>query len=201
MNRKWFVLLAIMLCLALFTLSASGAIVTTHMTVDDAFELYLSTDDSQLGTFIGSGNTWTTTYTFTLTPSTTNYIHVVGHDVYRVIAGFIGDFSLDDSNYQFVNGSQSLVTNSADWVVSATGFGSGYTSPDAYASNGDGPWGFRNGISADAKWIWTNDGMDLYTARYFSTPVINIPEPITIIIWSLLGGLGIVFAWRRRRVA
>ena len=26
-----------------------------------------------------------------------------------------------------------------------------------------------------------------------------IPEPTTIIIWSLLGGLGLVFAWRRRK--
>ncbi|MCC6123958.1 MAG: PEP-CTERM sorting domain-containing protein [Pirellulales bacterium] len=29
----------------------------------------------------------------------------------------------------------------------------------------------------------------------------NVPEPSTIIIWSLLGGLGFVFAWRRRKAA
>ena len=28
-----------------------------------------------------------------------------------------------------------------------------------------------------------------------------IPEPATIIIWSLLGGLGLVFAWRKRKSA
>ena len=26
-----------------------------------------------------------------------------------------------------------------------------------------------------------------------------VPEPTTIIIWSLLGGLGLVFAWRKRK--
>jgi hypothetical protein len=29
----------------------------------------------------------------------------------------------------------------------------------------------------------------------------NVPEPTTIIIWSLLGGLGMVFAWRKRKSA
>jgi hypothetical protein len=28
-----------------------------------------------------------------------------------------------------------------------------------------------------------------------------VPEPSTIIIWSLLGGLGLVFAWRKRKAA
>ena len=30
---------------------------------------------------------------------------------------------------------------------------------------------------------------------------VTTPEPATIIIWSLLGGLGLVFAWRRRKTA
>jgi hypothetical protein len=33
------------------------------------------------------------------------------------------------------------------------------------------------------------------------TEVTVIPEPTTIIIWSLLGGLGLVFAWRKRKSA
>ena len=28
-----------------------------------------------------------------------------------------------------------------------------------------------------------------------------VPEPATVIIWSLLGGLGLVFAWRKRKSA
>lgn len=32
-------------------------------------------------------------------------------------------------------------------------------------------------------------------------PAACVPEPATVIIWSLLGGLGMVFAWRRRKAA
>jgi len=34
-----------------------------------------------------------------------------------------------------------------------------------------------------------------------SEPKPLVPEPATIIIWSLLGGLGLIFAWRRRKSA
>jgi hypothetical protein len=29
----------------------------------------------------------------------------------------------------------------------------------------------------------------------------GVPEPATIVIWSLLGGIGLVFAWRKRKTA
>ena len=50
------------------------------------------------------------------------------------------------------------------------------------------PYGPANGIGLDDPWIIA------------TTP--NVPEPSTLLIWSLLGGLGIAFAsWRRKRAA
>jgi hypothetical protein len=180
--------------------TASAATVTTHLTADDAFSLYVSTDDSKVGTYVGSGDDWTTayTYTFDLTPGTTNYIHVVAWDLYKVIAAFEGDFSLSDSSCHFANGTQSLVTDGAHWNISNDGFGQNYYTPDEIAVNGSGIWGDIvggpiEGISGNACWIWSNGGEDL-TTRYFSTSIC-VPEPATL---SLLG-LGALAVLRPKR--
>jgi hypothetical protein len=41
--------------------------------------------------------------------------------------------------------------------------------------------------------------VEVQYVRYSGTG--TVPEPTTIIIWSLLGGLGLVFAWRKRKAA
>jgi hypothetical protein len=38
-----------------------------------------------------------------------------------------------------------------------------------------------------------------FSGGFYSSPA--VPEPATIIVWSLLGGLGIVLGWRRRMAA
>jgi hypothetical protein len=191
--------LVMALILAFSTVSVGApTTLTTHMTVDDAFDLYLSTDDTQIGTYIGSGSSWMNTYTFMadLTPGVTNYVHVFGTDRYRVIAAFIGDFSVSDTSFKFLNDSQSLVTDRAHWSISNLGFGQGYYMPDEIGINGSGPWGFRPGISSSASWIWSNYGYDL-TYRYFSTSIIPVPAPAALML--ALEGLGGLALLRRRR--
>ena len=46
-----------------------------------------------------------------------------------------------------------------------------------------------------------NDLVYGYGDVQYSTFGAAVPEPATIIIWSLLGGLGLVFAWRKRKIA
>src|SRR5262249_52462722 len=60
--------------------AASAAVLNLNLTADNAFSVYLATSDSQLGTLIGSGNNWPSTYNFTTTLNAgTNYfIHVIG---------------------------------------------------------------------------------------------------------------------------
>lgn len=58
---------------------------------------------------------------------------------------------------------------------------------DPLAPNGIGPWGFHDGISADAKWIWgDNAGWTYGSGGQVDTPVymrtmFAVPEPITMI--------------------
>jgi hypothetical protein len=49
-----------------------------------------------------------------LTPGVTNYLHIEAIN-YGVVGGFIGDFTLSDTGFQFANGSQTLVTETTHW--------------------------------------------------------------------------------------
>ena len=161
--------------------SAGATTLDAHLTADNVFSYYLSTDDSVAGTLIGSGNSWPTTYDFigsALAPGVTHYIHVTGTDL-GAPAALIGSFSLSDGGFKFDNGSNVLQTNVTDWKVSATGYGSGYSPPVSLGANGAGPWGFHAGISADALNVWSPDLCGSCT-RYFSatiTPTVAVPEP------------------------
>lgn len=173
------------------------------LTVDNSFRAYLSTSVGTQGTQIASGTNWTTTYSFSgvsLAPGETYYLQVRGVDV-GVIAGFLGDFSLDGA-FQFANGTSFLTTNTSDWFASTTGFGIGAQTPGMHGLNGVSPWRTRPNIEANAEWIWTDDGC-INCTRYFwtsITPVAQIPEPMSQVLMGI-GVLGLVFIGRRRRGA
>ena len=178
-----------------------------YFNADNWYDMYISTDDSQLGTLIGSSDRgvfdWATSedignWGITLTPGVTNYLHIVAWDDSYNIAGIMGDLQLNNSNYLFSNGTSSLLTNTENWTVRLGSFAEstativnsgGYTNGST-----DSPWYEFLGspianISGDAQMIWTNEdgNRDLGQTRYFSTAINTVPEPISTALF-LLGG-------------
>lgn len=189
--------------LSVVAVNAFATNVSVNTTTDDAFYMYISTNDSSLGNLVGSGHHWRVTHSFSaaLTPKVTNYIHVASSDVYGLISGFIGDFSLNDKSFAFVNGTQSSLTNTTDWGVSTSGFGGPYSTPISHGLNGVDPWGvWSAGINSNANWIWDSNNC-LYCTVYFSTAINSVaavPEPQTYAM--MLAGLGLVgFTALRRK--
>ncbi len=178
---------------------ASATTLSGAVNVDNQFTLYVSADDSVLGTAVLSGTDWPTTYVLAATTlgSGTQYLHMVATDL-GAPAAFLGEFSLSDSGYKFANGTQHLLTNTADWTVRVSGFGDADQTPVSRGLNGVGPWGLRTGVSSGATWIWSADLCGSCT-RYFSTEITSaVPEPETYAL--MLSGLALVGAAVRRRL-
>lgn len=189
-------------CLVMTATSAFSSTLTMNLNVDNAFDVYISTSDAVLGTLVGSGTNWPTTYSFNavLTPAVTNYIHIVAVNSGGP-GGFLGDFSISDNLFQFVNTTQSLVTNNVDWNFSTTGFGGPYVSPADEAPNGGGPWGNIAGVNAGARWIWDPANCGDCTV-YFQTAITAnagsaTPEPTTPLL--LAGGIAVLWRMARRK--
>jgi hypothetical protein len=159
------------LCL---TTPAAATTLTARLTVDNLYEYYISTDDAKVGAFIAdSPFGWWNVATFTtqLVPGVPQYLHIIARDE-GPPAMFIGDFTLSDSNFEFANGTQLLLTNAGNWGVKQSGFGGGYSSPEDLGPNGTAPWGVVD-VNLDARYIW-GPAPNFWDERYFSAAILPV---------------------------
>lgn len=152
------------------------------LTVDDAFEAYISTNPASQGTFfLASPGTWLSngSATVALTPGVVNYLQIKGRDLFGNPQMFLGQFTLNGTAFRFENQTGFLVTSPQHWIMTINGFGGTPESIRDIGPNGTSPWGFRSGISASARFIWTqafSGGNRYFTARIVpvsGTPVID----------------------------
>lgn len=174
--------------------SAASAQVTLNaaVTADNLFTAYISTDPTVQGDSFLSGANWPQTFqgSTALTDAGTYYLHIVATDQGPPMM-LIGSFTLDSTNATFSNGGQSLVTNTTDWTVNATGFADPGVTPLDLGPNGTGPWGNFPAMGPDAHFIWHPN---LPSTAFFTTVITVVPSPATLPFTSL----GLV-ALRRRR--
>jgi len=197
--------------LSLSAATAGAQSLSGTLTVDNAFQVFLSTSPTLLGAPIpgATGNNWPVDVTFgpqALVPGTNYWLQVVAQNTGGPGA-FIGQFSLTGA-FHFANTTQSLLTNTTEWSLQSGSFAGSPLAIADEGSNGSGPWGTFGNISPSARFIWDGTNNCDVCTIYFSAPIVaqritppgtTVPEPST---WLLLAtGVLALSIVRRRRSA
>lgn len=181
-------------CAVLAAGTAFGQVdLRARVNVDNAFTAYLSDTAGVQGTAFLTGNSWGTTFdgTIVINAPGTYYLQVLAQD-FGLPEMFMGLFELNDASATFSNGTQSLFTETTDWVVSSTGFAGPFVTPADLGPNGAGPWGNFSYAGPGAHFIWHPQAV---TPVYFQTVITVVPAPASIV---MLGGVGLAGLRRRR---
>ena len=175
-----------------------STLITSTTTIDNQYEIYISTSENVLGTSFGIGDNWRKTFidTFELIDGTDYFLHIKAIDA-GGRSGMLGEFSLSDSAFEFFNGTQNLLTGDSALLVS-TVFGSNYVVATDYGAYGSRPWNTR-GTSPwntnigsvlpveTARWVWSddnsNDNLVYFRAQIFAT---DVSEPGTLGLFGLV---------------
>lgn len=198
------------------------------MTVDNQFDCYYGTPFAT-NFLAGSGNNWTTTYTFNaLGRLPTDYLYVATSSDQAVAQGFIGTFKNLTTNLTTDTGDLVWEVFPAGQYLQQMGLGSGpwpaslqptqaqvdiainyaetnnlWVTPVAGGYNGVAPWGFRTGISTNARWIWHSaNGDPDPTSPGFNHDeflVFRIAGAVPTPGAAVLAGFALAAAARRRR--
>ena len=213
-----------------YAASAGATTLDLNLTVDNQFAVYLSSSDSVLGTFVGSGNAWQTTYSFSdPLGAGRQYIHVIATNWTTDNGlwgspgtpngtggnpdGFIGTFSILGNGYKFANGLTTLSTDTTDWradpATPADPPPWAPTAVPAWTAPTDAPQSY--GVNGVGPWggrgsissgaEWIWSSPDNLNYAEFSTTISSsVPESST---WAMLlcGFAGLGFAGYRARKA
>jgi hypothetical protein len=219
--------LALALGSALAACNAQATTLSGDLTADNAFFAFVSTNPAVLGTPVANsgGGTWTSTFNFStsLAPGQIYYLQIEA--INEGSSGmFVGDFTLSNTDFEFSNGSQYLLTDTTHWSGVFNNTNSAFAPQpwvqptggvQYYDANGHvpatNPWGPRGGIDLSALFIWPNDGqsndgcfnlggfctVDLMTEILPLTSATPLPATLPL----LATGLGVIgfIAKRRKR--